>query len=241
ALASVVQRLTTRSGTDVQSQVGEHHRLMDRLRSEPGFVGTLLRARARQTNGQILLFVDQFEELYTLVPDPAERRAFTAALTGGADDTAAPLRVVVSMRSDFLDRIAEDPRFMEELSRGLLFLQPPDRNGLREALVAPVEMVGHRFESAAMVEDMLDALVGTQGALPLLQFAAAKLWDARDRQNRLLTVASYNAIGGISGALATHADDVVAQMNDRAQKLTQKIFRRLVTPERTRAIVELAD
>jgi serine/threonine protein kinase len=241
ALASVVQRLTTRSAPDVQQQIGEHHQLMHRLRVEPGFVGTLLRARARQTNGQILLFIDQFEELYTLVPDPDERRAFTAALAGVADDTAAPLRVVVSMRSDFLDRIAEDPRFMEELSRGLVFLQPPDRNGLREALVAPIDMVGYRFESAAMIEDMLDALAGAPGALPLLQFAAGKLWDARDRQRRLLTVQSYNAIGGISGALATHADDVVAQMNDRQQKLTQRIFRRLVTPERTRAIVELAD
>ena len=102
-------------------------------------------------------------------------------------------------------------------------------------------MVGYRFESATMIEDMLDALAGASGALPLLQFAAGKLWDARDRERRLLTVQSYNAIGGISGALATHADDVVAQMNDRQQKLTQKIFRRLVTPERTRAIVELAD
>jgi serine/threonine protein kinase len=241
ALASVVQRLTTHSGADVQQQIGEHHQLMHRLRTEPGFVGTLLRARARQTNGQILLFIDQFEELYTLVPDPDERRAFTAALAGVADDTAAPLRVVVSMRSDFLDRIAEDPRFMEELSRGLVFLQPPDRNGLREALVAPIDMVGYRFESATMIEDMLDALAGAPGALPLLQFAAGKLWDARDRQQRLLTVQSYNAIGGISGALATHADDVVAQMADRQQKLTQKIFRRLVTPERTRAIVELGD
>jgi serine/threonine protein kinase len=241
ALASVVQKLTTRSGPDVQTQVNEHHELMRRLRSEPGFVGTLLRGRARQTNGQILLFVDQFEELYTLVPDPDERKAFTAALAGVADDTAAPLRVVVSMRSDFLDRIAEDPRFMEELSRALVFLQPPDRNGLREALVAPVEMVGYRFESAAMIEDMLEELAGAPGALPLLQFAAAKLWEARDRQSRMLTVQSYNAIGGISGALATHADDVVAQMNDRMQKLTQRIFRRLVTPERTRAIVELAD
>ena len=240
ALASVVQRLTTRSG-DVATQVGEHHQLMHRLRTEPGFIGTLLRSRARQFNGHILLFVDQFEELYTLVPDIEERRAFTAALAGVADDTAAPLRVVVSMRSDFLDRIAEDQRFMEEMSRGLVFLQAPDRNGLREALTQPIEMVGYRFESAAMIEDMLDALAGAPGALPLLQFAAGKLWDARDRQRRMLTVQSYNAIGGISGALATHADDIVAQMNDRMQKLTQKIFRRLVTPERTRAIVELAD
>ena len=241
ALASVVQKLTTKTGTDVQKQMVEHAQTIYRLRTEPGYVGTLLRARARQSNGHILLFIDQFEELYTLVPDLEERRAFTAAIAAVADDTSAPLRVVVSMRSDFLDRIGEDPRFMEELSKGLVFLQPPDRPGLREALVSPIEMVGHRFENPAMIEEMLDALGNMPGALPLLQFAASKLWDARDRQRRLLTVASYQAIGGISGALATHADDVVAQMNTSAQKLTQRIFRRLVTPERTRAIVELAD
>ncbi|HEY0252143.1 MAG TPA: AAA family ATPase, partial [Kofleriaceae bacterium] len=156
-------------------------------------------------------------------------------------DTAAPMRVVVSMRSDFLDRVAEDPRFMDELSRGLVFLQAPDAVGLRDALTQPIEMVGYRFADDAIVDDMLTALAGMPGALPLLQFAASKLWDARDRTNRQLTVASYRAIGGIQGALATHADDVVAQMNQAQQKLTQRIFRRLVTPERTRAIVELAD
>jgi serine/threonine protein kinase len=239
ALASIVQRATTRSGPSVAEF--EESEIIERLRESPGIAGMLLRGRARATGAPILLFVDQFEELYTLVPDAVERRLFTAALGAVADDATAPVRVVVSMRSDFLDRIAEDQRFMEELSRGLVFLPPPDRDGLREALVAPIEMVGHRFESAAMIEDMLEELEDTPGALPLLQFAAAKLWDARDRKQRLLTVASYNAIGGISGALATHADEVVAAMDPAAQKLTHKIFRRLVTPERTRAIVELAD
>jgi hypothetical protein len=241
ALASVVHRVANKSGANVQAELGEHHQVMHRLRVEPGYFGARLRADARTTGANILLFVDQFEELYTLMPDVDERHAFTAALAGAADDTAAPLRVVVSMRSDFLDRIAEDPRFMEDLSRGLGFLSAPDRAGLREALIAPVEMVGYRFETMDLAEDMLDALVGTPGALPLLQFAAAKLWDTRDRERRLLTAASYAAIGGISGALATHADDVIARMSAPAQKLAQKIFRSLITPERTRAIVELAD
>jgi serine/threonine protein kinase len=242
ALASVLQKLTTtRSGTNVDTRVDDHGEIVMWLRKQPGFLGDALRARARQTQSHILLFVDQFEELYTLVPSVDERKAFTAALAGVADDTQTPLRVVVSMRADFLDRVAEDQRFMEELGRGLVFLAPPDRVGLREALVQPVEMVDFRFESAAMVEDMLDALDGTPGALPLLQFAAAKLWDARDRERRVLTAASYAAIGGISGALATHADDVLIGMDPAAQKLTRQIFQRLITPERTRAIVEIAD
>ncbi|NVB77911.1 MAG: protein kinase [Kofleriaceae bacterium] len=238
ALASVVERFTTRA---MAAQATDHARLIERLRAEPGYLGSLLRTRASASRSSVLLFVDQFEELYTLVPDAAERRAFTAALAAVADDTAAPLRVVVSMRSDFLDRVGEDARFLEELSRGLVFLSAPDRAGLREALVAPLEMVGYELEGDHLVDHMLDELEGTPGALPLLQFAAAKLWDARDRERKLLTVASYEAIGGITGALATHADEVVRGMNANAQRLTQKVFRALVTPERTRAIVELAE
>ena len=193
---------------------------MQRLRDEPGYIGALLRRRARATDTHTLVFVDQFEELYTLVADADVRRAFTSALVGIADDAAAPLRVVVSMRADFVDRVTDDPRFADELSRGLLFLSTPDSAGLREALVQPIDRVGYRFETQAIVDDMLVALAGTPGALPLLQFAASQLWDARDRDRRLVTSASYTAIGGLTGALAMHADAIVAGMNAAAQKLT---------------------
>jgi serine/threonine protein kinase len=239
-LASVLQRLLIRTTPRVGAKPPEQAELVARLRNEPGYLGALLREFARDTAGNVLVFVDQLEELYTLVPDPEERRAFTAALAGVADDVAAPLRVVVSMRSDFLHHTAEDAHFAE-LSRGLVFLSPLDRDGLHEALVRPLELVGYRFETAAIVGEMLDALATTPGALPLLQFAAAKLWGARDRERRMLTLASYHAIGGISGALATHADDVIAAMPAPAQQLVQRVFRRLVTPERTRAVVELTE
>jgi serine/threonine protein kinase len=238
ALASVLHKMTS---TSSGSSADVHAATVATLRTAPGAMGELLRVRARDRQTNILLFIDQFEELYTLAPDAAERKAFTAALCGVADDAASPLRVVVSMRSDFLDRTAEDPRFVEDLSRGLIFLAPPDRTGLREALVQPIEMVGHTFESHAMVEDMLDGLGDTAGALPLLQFAAAKLWDVRDKQRKMLTMASYHAIGGITGALAAHADEVVSHMDQPTRRLTQRIFRQLVTQERTRAVVEMDD
>ena len=240
ALASMLVRLRT-SRQDARAAIVQHAELVEQLRTEPGCLGTLLRARANEAEHDILLFVDQFEELYTLVDDPAERRAFTAALAGAADDVAAPVRIVLSMRSDFLDRVAEDQRFVEEVSRGLVFLGPTDHAGLREALVEPAEMVGYRFESEAMIEDMLRDLAATAGALPLLQFAATKLWDVRDRHARLFTIASYRACGGVTGALAVHADEVVAAMDASTRALARKICRELVTPERTRAIAELAD
>ncbi|HEY5937310.1 MAG TPA: serine/threonine-protein kinase, partial [Kofleriaceae bacterium] len=164
ALASLVHPMTSSGSLSSEAAVREHRELCERLRGEPGHLGTVLRARARQQDERILLFVDQFEELYTLVPDTADRLAFAACLAGVADDPAAPLRVIVSTRADFLDRISESDRLVDEFTRGLVFLAPPDRDGLREALIQPLEQVGYRFESPAIVDDMLAALQATPGA-----------------------------------------------------------------------------
>ena len=201
----------------------------------------MLRARAARKHTRILVFVDQLEELYTSLADASERIAFTKCLAAAADDPASPVRVVVSMRSDFLDRVGEDPRFLDELTRGLVFLQPLGSSALREALVQPLAMRGYQLESREMVDEMIASLASTPGALPLLQFAAAKLWDARDRQRKLLARASYDAMGGISGALATHADHVLASLAPAAQAHARAVLVRLVTPEHTRAIVELRE
>ena len=235
ALASTLDAL--RDSRDSDPVLGDP---IAKLRAEPGTLGARLRARARRRRSQILLFVDQHEELYTLVPDLAERRAFTACLAGAADDASGPLRVVVAMRSDFLDRAAEDRRFVDELTRGLVFLQPPSRAGLEEALVSPLAALGYGFEPG-IVDDMLGALEATPGSLPLLQFTAAKLWETRDRSRRVLTRDSYHAMGGVAGALASHADEVISGLSAPDGRLVCSIFLRLVTPERTRAIVELAE
>jgi serine/threonine protein kinase len=240
ALASIVAPLVS-SSTTIEEDIHAQNALVQRLYAEPGYVGSVLRSRARRSKRKILLFIDQFEELYTQVPDAKERLAFTACLSGIADDATSPIRVVLSIRSDFLDRVTEDERFMGELNQGLFFLTTPGREGLRDALVQPAEMAGYRFESPAMVQDMLQHLESTQGALPLLQFAASKLWEQRDTTQRVLTQQSYQAMGGIAGALATHADAVLAELPFQARTLARSVVLRLVTPERTRAIVSMEE
>jgi serine/threonine protein kinase len=240
ALASVIAPMVG-TAANLADEVDEQKKLVDTLRREPGHLGHVLRLRARRDNRRILLFVDQFEELYTQVGDVAERAAFTACLSAVADDATSPLRVVLSVRSDFLDRVAEDPAFVAELTQGLFFLGPPSRDGLREAITQPAEMAGFRFELPATVEDMLDHLETTPGALPLLQFAAARLWESRDTARRLLTHQSYAQMGGVAGALASHADRVVAELGPHKATLVRALLLRLVTAERTRAIVPIAE
>jgi hypothetical protein len=215
--------------------------LIDRVRAEPGYLGARLRARATSKLRRIVVFVDQLEELYTLGAPLDERAAFLACLAAVADDATSPLRVILSMRSDFLDRLTEDRRLGAEVTRGLVLLSPMDPGGMRQALLRPVEASEYRFESPALVDRMVEALAATPGALPLLQFTAARLWEQRDTGRRVLTEASYERLGGVAGALATHADAVLAGMSSARQILARTVLERLVTPERTRALVSMAE
>jgi len=105
ALAGLLAPLVGSSPTPVDD-LGAQKELAKRLLTEPGYLGSALRSISRKSGQRILLFIDQFEELYTLGTDPADRRAFTAALAGAADDATSPVRVVLSIRSDFLGRAA---------------------------------------------------------------------------------------------------------------------------------------
>src|SRR5438067_7317401 len=93
ALAAVVQRATAPIDRNAPTQ--KQQAIIKRLGSEPGYLGSLLRSHARRTGTNVLVFVDQLEELFTLVSDPSERQAFTSALLGAADDPSAPVRAIV--------------------------------------------------------------------------------------------------------------------------------------------------
>lgn len=215
--------------------------IVELLRMQPGSLGSRLRARARKrgSDHRILLFVDQLEELYTLGSEAAERAAFCACLEGMADDASSPLRVIVTIRADFLDRVSEDRRFLSAMTKGLFFLPPMGVEGMQNALKSPLQAARYRFESDGLLAEMIHDLAGMKSPLPLLQFTAAKLWEARDREKRLVTRDAYHALGGASGALSTHADAVLAGMSPHEQRLARTILLRLVTPERTRAVVRL--
>ncbi|HEY4179112.1 MAG TPA: protein kinase [Kofleriaceae bacterium] len=221
-------------GEDDPGRVTE---VINALPDSPGVFGETLRREASKKKQRILIVVDQLEELFTLSSDDTTRKTFLASLLAAADDPSAPVRVVLSMRADFLDRLAGHKQFLSELSRGLFFLSAPDLESLRETLLRPAELAGYSFESQDIVEDMLQ-MATSRGALPLLQFAATRMWDSRDRQRKLLTTSAYNAMGGVGGAFARHADEVAAAVPLPQQGLLRAVMTRLVTPEGTRDVID---
>ena len=76
---------------------------------------------------------------------------------------------------------------------------------------------------------------GERGALPLLAFAAAQLWERRDREQGLLTREAYEQIGGVGGALAQHAEATLEHIGEDEIPIVRELFRNLVTAQGTRA------
>ncbi len=185
--------------------------LAELLRSQPGRAVALLGERARREEQKVLLFVDAFEELYALASDAAEREAFVACLAGaaGAGDS---VRILVALRSDFALHL-EGEALAAAVEKGRFELADPAEADLREALVQPALGAGVRFESAAVVEDLMRQLSKAKGALPLLQLAAAHLWAHRSRERQLLTEASWAEVGGLAGVLARHADAAMSELS----------------------------
>jgi hypothetical protein len=55
-------------------------------------------------DSQLLLVIDQFEELFTLVQDRAVLKHFLNSLSTAVLDPHSQLRVVITLRADFFDR-----------------------------------------------------------------------------------------------------------------------------------------
>ena len=102
----------------------------------------------------------------------------------------------------------------------------------------PALVSGYRFEDERLVEDMLRDVAQERGALPLLAFALARLWEHRDRERGLLTRRGYGDIGGVAGALAQHAEATLDTIGAARVPIVREILRNLVTAEGTRALQE---
>ena len=85
---------------------------------------------------------------------------------------------------------------------------------------------------------MVSLVEGVRGALPLLAFAVARLWERRDRETKLLTREAYREIGGVEGALAQHAEATMDRIGPERQGLVREMFRNLVTAQGTRAVID---
>jgi serine/threonine protein kinase len=179
----------------------------------------------REGRSGALLVIDQFEEMFTLNPKD-DQKSFATLL--GRLPLETNVHVVVSMRDDFAAS-CNAHETLRPVFHELTVVDPPTGGNLRRALVQPATKCGYRFEDDELVEEILAEVEGERGALPMLAFAAARLWEKRDRDTGLLTRRAYHDIGGVGGALVRHAEATVDRIGTERIPIIRELFRNLVT------------
>ena len=178
--------------------------------------------------------VDQLEEVFSLCSDAEQRSEFLDRLVAHAE--LAPL--VIALRADRLAELPPYPSFTRLVERGLHLLGAMGDAALRDVVEAPARQAGLILEPG-LVDLLVREVEGEPGALPLLSHALQETWQRRE--GNTLTVAGYQAAGGIRGAVAQTAEAVYGSVDPSLQHLVRELMLRLVSagiagePSRIRA------
>ncbi|MGW2401711.1 nSTAND1 domain-containing NTPase [Kitasatospora sp. NPDC001664] len=188
---------------------------------------------------RVLLVVDQFEELLSGpegAPDPAALDLLTAAV-----GSTAPLGLLLVMRDDFYSRLSSTaPELLDLLLPSLLNVPAAlTRAELTAIVTGPAADLRTPFEPGLADRIVADVLTASPGpgpdrapatVLPLLEVTLSLLWESRAQHDGRLTHAAYQALGGITGALADWCESALAELDTPGREVARRLLTALVRP-----------
>ncbi|MCB8763780.1 nSTAND1 domain-containing NTPase [Planktothrix agardhii] len=180
-------------------------------------------------NDRFLIFVDQFEEVYTLCPED-ERKNFIDQLLeviNAESETKSPnIVLVITLRADFYGHAIDYQPLLEIFQKCKPEnIGPMNPEELQAAIEKPAKEVDLKIQDG-LTKIILDAVKSNPGELPLLEFCLKQLWEKQS--NGQLTSAAYYEIGGVEKALANHAEEIYQKLHEDKQNRVKHIFTQLV-------------
>ncbi len=179
---------------------------------------------------KLVIYVDQFEEVFTQTIDETERAQLISLLTTAATEPDSMVLILLTLRADFYDRPLAYPELGKLLETNGRSILPMSLADLNEVIQKPAALPEAQlsFEDG-LVSELVFETRDQVGGLPLLQFTLDQLFTRREGLR--LTWNAYKEIGGLRGALAKHAEDTYSKLNGSQQdKLARALFLRLIEP-----------
>ena len=191
-----------------------------------------------------LLFIDQFEELFTNNDTQTQQR-FLSCLLELLTTSPSDIKVLITLRADFMGQSLAFDNLAHVLKQNPPYLLTAmQQNELTAAISKPAAKLGVQFEKG-LVEQLLREVGTEAGRLPLLQFTLTKLWEKQAR--RQISFEAYQQLGGLEKSLVQYADEVWQsfQHDEKQQARLRYALVQLVRPglgtEDTRQIALRSD
>jgi len=231
-LARVLAELE--GGTPSAARVNELRLSFDRTGADLTQIVTHLAGMEQE---RLCLLVDQFEELFRYARETSreESRLFVDLITTVLkQDSASPVRVILTMRSEFLGECARLPGLAAVVNTAQYLLPHMDTASLRRAIRRPAELYGGSV-TIELADRLIADVQGSQDELPLIQHGLMRMWDlageaAPGKQApRLLDLPLYEAHGPLARLLDGHAEAVAlaAAPDESGRRVVENLFRAL--------------
>lgn len=175
----------------------------------------------------IVLVIDQFEEIFTLVDVP-EKNQFLSLLATLTKAGSSNLKLTLVVRADFYAECAREPWLAQRITNNQVLVGPMTSNELRQAIVEPAREAGYALEPG-LVSAIIEEAGSESGSLPLVAHALVETWVRRT--DNMLTLEGFQDSGGVAGAISQSADATYEhQLDDAGRDATRSLMLKLVNP-----------
>ncbi|MCU0482003.1 MAG: ATP-binding protein, partial [Anaerolineae bacterium] len=181
--------------------------------------------RAVLPTQKIILYIDQFEELFTIAQkaDSTQIQPFIEAIRHEADN----ITTIITMRADFYETTLND---IDELKTDIYGVKKPSSVALYEMITRPAHDAGYRLD-AGLAESIITELGADSGALALMAYMMETLYlRAKSRGDKHITHDNYKTLGGVKGAMNTLAETAYGALPfDDKEAVLRNVFFHLIT------------
>src|SRR5687767_10780568 len=205
------------------------------LRSGPLGLIEVSRYIQNETGENIFFLVDQFEELLRFreksefIDAHNEAQLYVNLVLNAVAQTAVPVYIALTMRSDFIGNCSVFPRLTEHINRSNYLVPQMTREQKKMVIEGPVSVAGGRI-SQRLVKRLLSDVGNDQDQLPILQHALMRTWDywvANREPGEPIDLRHYNAVGRIHEALSQHANEAYDELTTKQKEIAEILFKNI--------------
>jgi WD40 repeat protein len=181
----------------------------------------------------ILIFVDQFEELFRYKegaskPDSYrnEVQRFINLIMDAIQQNEVPIYLVICIRSDFLGECSNYQILTDYINKSHYLVPQMSRDDFKSVILGPLSYSGVKIKSD-LLKEILDNLGNKADMLPVLQHLMMRMfnyWLKRGEVEKPIDNIDYIAVGKLKDAISIHAEEIYNQLSESDQQLCKKIF-----------------
>ena len=230
---SVVDSLITHGRIDESDRDVQQAIIISVLRSGPDGLVEVSKYLQNQTGENIFFLVDQFEEVFRFRESSGKEDAHDEAhlyvnlIMSAARQTAVPVYIALTMRSDFIGNCSVFPQLTDLINKSNYLVPQMTREQKKMVIEGPVAVGGGKI-SQRLVKRLLSDMGNDQDQLPILQHALMRTWDywLDNREgNEPIDLRHYQAVGKIYEALSQHANEAYDELTTREKEIAEILFK----------------